>query len=155
MISPEVLRRLPVFAGVSPGALTDIAMFCREVHVEAGAYVFEEGEEAENIYLILEGQVDLLMSIDLYNKSRVDIETIIEGELLGWSAIIEPHIYKLSSVALSDVRVVAIDGMSLRDYLSEDPAAGLAFMMNLASVISERLTKMRLRFMSLVTPEKD
>ena len=151
MISPEVLRRFPIFAGLSAEAFKDIAQMCGEKNFEDGMYLFEEGDEADFIYLVLAGKVDLLMNVDLYGKERTDIETIVEGELLGWSTIVEPHVYRMSGIALGDVKAVAIDAANFREYLYEKPTTGLIVMMRMASVIGERLTKMRLRFMSLVT----
>ena len=45
MVSPELLRRFPFFAGLSEEQINQIAMISEEERYEADEYLFQEGEE--------------------------------------------------------------------------------------------------------------
>ena len=52
----------------------------------AGEYLFREGEPHGDMYVVLEGKVDLLMTIPGRGARR--ILTVGSGELLAWSAVV-------------------------------------------------------------------
>lgn len=150
MISPELLRRFTLFAGLPPQALAEIAQFCEEEILEADTYLFEQGDDADELYLVLDGTVDLLMDMDSTGETRSELETIVAGEMVGWSGLVEPHEYKLSAAATTDVKVVIVDAIRLREYLSVHSEFGYLLMHRIAQVIGERLGHMRTRFISMV-----
>ena len=59
MISPEVLRRYPYFGGISDESLKQVAMLADEVKVPAGTQMFNEGDPANYLYLIVRGEVNI------------------------------------------------------------------------------------------------
>ena len=150
MISPEVLRRFPLFAGLSPTAFRDLALFGEQATYAAGDYIFEEGDDASQLFLIVEGSVDILLNLGDNYEKRTEIETIVAGEVLGWSALVEPHTYKLSAIATSDVTAVALDAVALRAYLAGHCELGYMVLGRVAQIIGDRLHNMRVRMLSLI-----
>ena len=59
MISPELLKRYPLFGSLSDEHLKSLASIAEEQSWEAGETIFEIGLPAENLYLLMEGSVDL------------------------------------------------------------------------------------------------
>jgi CRP-like cAMP-binding protein len=149
MISPEILRRYDLFAGLPLEALKGIVVFSKELTLEADTYLFQEGDPAEELYLIISGGVDLQLAIREENAQHTDVEMIVPGEMTGWSALVEPHIYHMSAVTSTPTRVVVIDGAQLRDYLAKQPEWGYTILLRVARVIGDRLSKTRLRLISL------
>lgn len=150
MISPEVLRRYALFAELPPEALKDIAMFSEELTLETNAYLFKEGDIANKMYLIISGGIDLQLEIHTAGTEHTDVETVVPGEMLGWSALIEPHIYHMSAVSTTFSRIVAIDGSQLQGYLSQHPEWGYKTLLRIARIIGDRLSRTRLRLMSIM-----
>ncbi len=149
MLSPEILRRFSIFAGLPAQAFTELAQFGSEATFETDTLLFEEGDAADEIYVLLEGSVDLLMNLDDKGEKQIEIETLVAGELVGWSALVEPYIYKASAAATSRVRVAILDGAKLRDYVAAHPEQGLVIMRQLAQIMGKRLNQMRVRLISL------
>ncbi|MCC6614061.1 MAG: cyclic nucleotide-binding domain-containing protein [Anaerolineae bacterium] len=149
MISPELLRRFPIFAGLPPQAFADLAQMADEDMLTADTLLFQEGEEADELYLLLEGSVDLLMNLDEKGDKQIEIETLVAGEIAGWSALIAPHVYKASAAASTLVRVAVLDAVRLRAYIVAHPEHGLRIMEHLAQTIGDRLNHMRIRLISL------
>jgi len=149
MISPETLRRFPLFSGLDPGMLKKLAMISEEVAFKTGEWFFHEGDEAESLFLILRGMIDLRIVVSDENEHRNDLTTLVEGEVMGWSALVEPHIYRLSAIAIADTHVIRMDGIRLRELMEENPEVGYLLMSRLAGAIGTRLNNMRVRLISL------
>jgi putative ABC transport system ATP-binding protein len=56
----EFLKEVEAFKALSPGELTDIAEKVTRRHYDAGEVVIREGDEGEELFLISEGEVDVL-----------------------------------------------------------------------------------------------
>lgn len=149
MISPEQLRRFSLFAGLEPGLFKDIAMISEEVAFGQGEWLFRERDEADAVFLVLSGTVDLKIDLDAEGTSQADLSTVIEGELVGWSGLVEPYTYGLGCVASSDAKLVKIDADGLRELMANKPNQGLILMGQVAQVMKTRLTNLRVRFVSI------
>ena len=89
MISTESLRRYPYFADVSEDALKQVAMIAEEVAFATGAEMFIEDDKAENLYILVNGEVDL--QYRLGNGELRTVDTLVAGDLIVWSALVEPY----------------------------------------------------------------
>lgn len=76
----------------------------------------------------------------------VDVAT--DGEVLGWSALVEPYEYTLSARCMNNCRVLAVNGDMVRGVMADDVNLGYEFMRRLTKIISLRLTHSRLRLTS-------
>ena len=113
MLSPETLRRYPHFAGLDHCMLKALAMAGEKVTVKQDEWLFYEGEQADALYLVLSGAVELMVALDPKGAYHVDLCTLVEGDLLGWSAVVEPGIYRLSAVTISDTTLARWGGADL------------------------------------------
>ena len=149
MVSPEILRRYNLFAGMPLEAIKEIASYSTEITLESDTYLFQEGDPAEQLYLIISGGVDLQVTLNDGSAEHADVEMIVPGEMLGWSALVEPFIFHLSAVTTTTTRVVEIDGDQLRAYLAQHPDWGYSIMQRVARIMGDRLSKTRLRLISI------
>jgi CRP-like cAMP-binding protein len=108
MISPEVLRRYPFFAGLSHQQIVNLAKVADELSVEADHYFFHEEEDLSNcFYLVLTGAVAIVIEVpdqgaeqkisdqlmgELKTKDIV-VSALGPGEVFGWSALVPPQIH--------------------------------------------------------------
>jgi CRP/FNR family cyclic AMP-dependent transcriptional regulator len=150
MISPEVLRRFTLFAGLDADVFKSLAMTGEEMAVSAGEWLFKEGADAEALYLILEGTIDLKININEAGTEQADLSTLVAGDVTGWSALVEPYVYTLGAVATSETKVARLDGAQLRALMEEQPEVGYTLMHQVAQAIALRLTNLRVRFVSLI-----
>jgi CRP/FNR family transcriptional regulator, cyclic AMP receptor protein len=150
MISPETLRRFSLFAGLDPAWFKDIAMVGEEVKLAQGEWLFHEGDDADALYLVLNGSVELKINLDVQSSRQADISTVSAGEVIGWSALVEPEVYTLGAVAASDVQLVRLDAVGLRKLMEQNCEFGFHLMRQLAKVLGQRLTNLRVQFVSLV-----
>ncbi len=150
MISPEVLRRFALFAGLEPAAFKEIAMLGEQVAFKQGEWLFREGEEARALYLVISGKVELTINLDEKGERVFDMTTLVEGGVAGWSALLEPFIYSVGARAATDTVLVQIDGAGLLDLMEADLTLGYRVMTHLAQAISSQLGDLRVQFVSMV-----
>lgn len=160
MVSPELLRRFTLFAGLPPAIFKDIAMLGDEISVKAGEWLFAQNDSADALYLILKGKVELKIATDEEKPNiiaekklsdYVDLTTLIEGEVIGWSALLDPYVYTLGATAETDVQLIKLDCEKLLELMKDNPQTGYIFMTRVAKALAERLTNMRVRFVSIAS----
>lgn len=80
--------------------------------------IFHAGEEADNVYLILKGKVQLVFSGD--DKSNLKTLIIHSGHLFGELGIIENKLRQATAIAYNNIRLLAIDGESFKKHHHEN-----------------------------------
>ena len=81
-----------------------------------------EGEPADAFYVIREGAVAL--ETDVPGRGAVTLETLHDGDLLGWSWLVPPYRTAFDARALGTTHAIAFDGACLRGKCEADPALG-------------------------------
>ena len=143
MISPEFLGHFAGFTGADEAVLKKIAMVSEERHVPQGEFLFHEGQPADELYFILKGGIDLKTVVG--NGERVIVDNLVGGDLVAWSAVVEPHKLSLDGFARKNTDVIAIDAAELRELLVQHPDFGFRFMSAVAQTVSQRLVGARLQ----------
>ncbi len=101
------------------------------IPVPAGGYIFRKGEAAKVMYLIIEGEVELMLDDTV-------VETAEEGSFIGEMALIDDEPRSASARARGDCRVFPIDEARFQLLVKETPFFALQMMKTLA----RRLRKM-------------
>jgi CRP-like cAMP-binding protein len=148
MVSPELLRRYPFFAGFTDLELKQLAMAAHEHTLSEKEVLFSEGQRADRLYFLIEGEVEILMHADEKGLTSVALSTLSAGEPLGWSALVEPHMYTATARATRPARVVAFNGLELQQ-LALDAHLGGLLMKKVVQVLSRRLRDTRIQLFSL------
>ncbi len=146
MISPELLRRYPWFAGLSEQVLKTIAMMSEERAVDAGEVIFEEGDTATCLKLVLSGSVDITFAGDAGERFVVD--NITAGQLFCWSSLVEPYQETATAVVREAGKIVCIEGKELRDLCEADFEVGYRLMQQIAAVLRRRLQSARVQLIA-------
>jgi len=94
----------------------------------AGAVIIREGEEANYMYVVMEGTVDISL------KSKA-LSTAHSGEIIGEMALINSDIRSATITARTDCRVALIDKSSFNARLKHVPE----FTRHVMKVLTARL----------------
>jgi len=116
-------------------------------HVRGGAFLFQERQPAERFFLIRHGAVALEVHAP-GPGSRV-IETLGEGEVVGWSWLFQPYRWQFDARATEPTRLVAFDAACLRGKCDADHELGYQLMQRFASAMLERLQAARLQLLDV------
>jgi len=147
----DTLKSSELFGGLEVSHLETVADLCRGSSYRKGETIFNEGDEAKEVYILADGRVALEMEVrPLPDRPGIPtaVEVVTEGETLGWSALVEPYVYTLSARCLAPCRVLAINGDMVRGIMADDLYLGYELMKRLTKIISLRLSNTRLRLMS-------
>jgi signal transduction histidine kinase len=137
----EWLKRSEVFSTLCDADLTAIAEFCSERVCHEGDLVLAEDELADKVIVVERGKIALEKRVQLGRHStprNATIGYVGPGQVAGFSALTEPHIYSTSCVCVEPSRIIVIDGVKLRAYLETHPTAGHQIMTVLAALIGDR-----------------
>jgi CRP-like cAMP-binding protein len=143
MISPEMLRRYHCFATIDEASMKALAMIAEETSVPAGTHLFSEGDPADALSIIVEGEVDIQYTLGTGERRTVD--RLVAGDILGWSAVVEP--YRMTAVATTrmDTRLLKIDARRLRELCERDPLVGYRLMNQVVKLLADRLDGARVQ----------
>ncbi|HEB65015.1 MAG TPA: cyclic nucleotide-binding domain-containing protein [Chloroflexi bacterium] len=147
MISPEILRRYPFFSRFNATQLKRLAMLAEEEHVPEGTTLFERGQPARAMYLLLEGNVELYDEaqdqFDPSIKLSFYVGSVETSEVLGMSAVIPPYRLTATAKAATPCRLIRFDGARLREEMRAECAFAAALLIPVAQVALERLSTCR------------
>ncbi len=143
MISPELLRGYPYFAGISEESLKAIAMMAEERNLPAGTLLFNEGDRADRLSVIVKGEVDIQYLLG--NGEYRTVDTLVDGDLLCWSALIEPHKTTAVGTTRKDTRLASIQADKLRALCESDPLVGYRLVTSVAKLLADRLQGARVQ----------
>jgi CRP/FNR family transcriptional regulator, cyclic AMP receptor protein len=148
MISPEILRRYSYFAGIDDVVLRQIAMIAEErLHIPAATQLFVEGEPVKHLAIILSGEVNIQYLLGSGEMRAVD--TLVGGDLLGFSALIEPYRYTGFGTTTQETDLALIDAKRLRDLCSRDPKLGYQLTLEVAKLLAHRLEGARVQLAAI------
>jgi len=143
----ELISNSPVFAGLEAAQLELISGCAVNEHFPAGSYLFHEGRPADRFYLIREGAIALEVNVPGHG-SHV-LETLGEGEVVGWSWLFEPYRWQFDGRAVSSTGVIGFDGACLRGKCDSDHELGYELMRRFAASMLARLQATRLQLLDV------
>ena len=141
------LRKVAFLDGLDESQLTRLAAMARSAKYPAQATIFEEYDDADDVFLIVHGKV-ALANCTPTTGCRL-MMTVSDGELMGWSPLVESNRFSATAHTLTATTVLAFDGKELLDYCGENPAFGFEFLRRTVKVLEERLMATRLQMLEL------
>jgi CRP/FNR family transcriptional regulator, cyclic AMP receptor protein len=143
----DLLRGHPRFKGMPDDFIDAVAGCGKNVVYKAGDYLFHEGDDADDIFMIREGLVS--MELDTPGRGPQTFMTETVGGVIGLSWLVPPYTWTFDARARTDIRAVAFDATCLRGKCDADPALGYAVMKQFMPVIVERLHDTRVQMLDL------
>ncbi|MCS7260656.1 MAG: cyclic nucleotide-binding domain-containing protein [Anaerolineae bacterium] len=149
MVTVDLLARWPFFAGLDARVLDALAALANLQHFSEGATIFRQGTPATHLYLLLEGWVDLTIDADVRSVRRELLMTLTQGEVFGWSAVVEPYVYTAAAQCATPVVVLAFSGADLLALFATDARLCYTLMNRICRVIARRLETTRAQLVGL------
>jgi len=131
-----ILGEHPFFADLDPAYLELLVGCAKNVRFDADAYLFREGDEANDFYLIRHGRV--AVEVEAGHTPSV-VATLEPGWILGLSWLIPPYLRKVSARAVTLTRAISLDGACLRRKCEADHNLGYELLKRLSHEMEERL----------------
>ena len=131
-----MVHRLSMFTGFDKEKMDLLRPMFKELSFPAGTVIFQQGERAEFLYLVINGTVD--MSFKPYDGMPMTVSHVEKSGLFGWSAVVGSEKYTSSAIAIDAVNAFRVRGSELRQFCIEHPEAGKTILERLADGASSR-----------------
>jgi voltage-gated potassium channel len=113
VVTLGMVARVPLFADLNAGDITDIMRLLRAQQIEAGAVIARRGEPAHSMYFIAAGEVE----IELKNK-RVRLGS---GQFFGEIAALRRARRSATATAVTRTSLLALDARDLHALMDREP----------------------------------
>lgn len=142
-----ILKEQPFFEGLDDRLIEFLAGCASNIVFKAGEFVFRDGEPADRFYLVRAGTVSLEVFVP--GRGALRILNVEQGELLGWSWLVEPYVWQFDARAMDPVRLISLDARCVRKKCEEDHELGYQLLSRVAAVFASRLTATRTQLLDL------
>jgi HEAT repeat protein len=129
------LKRVPLFAALSPADLKQVAAIAAEEIFPDGEALAYQGEEGDAMFVIVSGEVRVCLQKD---NQDVEVARRKPGEYVGELSIINREPRNATLIASGDVRALCIDQKSFEGLIRERPEVSLYII----QVLSKRLKEL-------------
>lgn len=134
------LMCLDVFRGLSPAQIERMAQDGERMLFRDGQKIIEAGEDGEGAIVLIAGGARILED----PESGIEERGIEPGSLLGETAMLAEHQFRITVVATGDVRAVRLARSVLRKQMEEDPGLADHFHARLANRLQRVAVELRL-----------
>jgi CRP/FNR family cyclic AMP-dependent transcriptional regulator len=133
-VTPDQLRAIPIFAGVSDAGLERIASSAGEITREPGQVLALPGDPGSGMFVILEGYVTV--------ESRGAMYGLSQGDFFGELALLNPDAERVARVrAGSEVRCLGLPRDDALALIESEPALALAMLKELARRLADAVDR--------------
>ena len=136
----DFLEKVDLFKDMDDDQIEVIRPCCEEAEFKRGERIFGGGEDADALYVVIEGEIELREE-DI-NEAPV-VSTLSEGNAFGWSALVSPYQYHLSAYSASRTcKVLKIERARLTKLLEADTNIGYPVMTKILALIGRRFDEL-------------
>lgn len=133
------LGQIPIFAGLNVAELQTIEKFMFFNKVEAGDFVFKEGEKGDYVCFVANGALDVIKLNQ--NAQPVVITTLARGGSIGEMALIDKLTRSASVRACTTSSLIVLTRKGFEMILKLHPEIGIKILKGVASLLSINLRK--------------
>jgi CRP-like cAMP-binding protein len=142
MVSAEWLKKTELFGNLKESQLDALLSRSSVETFPEGKTIFRQGEDANHLYILIEGMVDLSVKTgEKFDFLTSKVEK--EGAAFGIPSLIEPFRYNVTATCLKPSKLMVINAGRVRMDMEKDPEMGMEIMKKLASIYFNRLNEMR------------
>ncbi len=148
----RIIDEHPFFRGIDAKLRALLVGCAANERVEAGKYLFRQGAPADSFYLVRHGS----LAIETHAPGRpvITVESVGEGEIIGWSWLVAPYRWTFDARAVTLLRVLSFDATCLRGKMDADPVLGYEVLRRFVPVMGQRLAATRLQLLDLYGKQK-
>lgn len=133
-MSVNLLAQIPFFTDLPPDELDRLMSELAVVKLKSGEILFHEGDPGEHLYVVVKGELEILMAPG--TKNELILNNIHEGEYIGEMSLIQPGgIRSASARASGNVVALSMSRTQFKDLLKRHPHLANA----MVRVLSQRL----------------
>ena len=111
-----------VFSFLLPDQVNSISEAAEKVTALAGDMIYERGDPAENIFIVLDGEITL--KLPGASGVSIVIDQVRRGEVFGGALGYGRSSYALSAQCTGDAQLLRVKNAALKSLMDRDPRLG-------------------------------
>jgi CRP/FNR family cyclic AMP-dependent transcriptional regulator len=144
----KALETIPLFKDVDEHILQLLEPLFEPFVSPAGTVIFEQGDPAHFLYLILDGIIEVRYKP--YDGPALTVTNLAPGNIVGWSAAIGNATYTSGAVCKENCQTIRMSGRDLHKLCAKEPEAGRIILNLLAESVSARWHDARSQIQALL-----
>jgi CRP-like cAMP-binding protein len=133
----QELSKVSIFKEMSSEQLAQISPIMEFCQISKDQIIFEQGEQANHLYILLRGEV--LIRYKPYDAPPLTVAHIKPCGVFGWSSTLGRKFYTSSASAITTIEVYRISIDKLHKFCEHYPETGAILLDSLANLISQKL----------------
>lgn len=146
----DFFKKSEVFNVLEEPECKAIVELAEEREIKRGSVLGKEDQPAEELFLVLEGELDITINAALTEALPVSIATVGPGKISAWSAMYPDGKLTASIKATKDSKLLVWNALKLHDFFVRNCGMGYRILQQLLAVVASRLTNTRVSLMSCV-----
>jgi len=136
-VTPAELRNIGLFGALSDDVLAALSGMLSVVQPQIGEVIFREGDEANAMYVVLNGEMEVMKASRNGVEARVAV--LGPGDWFGEMSIVDIQPRSATVRAVAPSRLVRISAADLDTLYRQDVRSYAIVVLNLARELSRRL----------------
>ncbi|MCG3203684.1 MAG: hypothetical protein KCHDKBKB_00356 [Elusimicrobia bacterium] len=142
-----LLPQVEFFKELTPRLMDVLLNNAFEINFQSGQFIFHRDEAADHFYIVLRGSVAVGIYPDRHGPHK--IQTLHDGDLLGWSWIVPPYQWRFDAMAQVPTRLLAMEGKRIRQECEKDHELGHEIFKKVAYALAGRLEGARFQLLDV------
>src|SRR3954447_16898370 len=118
----RLLERVPMFGGLAPGEIEELAKVAVPRTYESGQVVFREGDEGDTCFIVKSGAVKITRE---HGGRTIALAELRGGDMFGELSMFGGEVRSASAQAMEPTAAVALLAGDVRRLLAGNPEIGL------------------------------
>jgi CRP-like cAMP-binding protein len=144
----ETLKSQDVFGLMRPDQVDKISNVSKTIRLKSGENVYQRGQQADYIYVVLEGEVTLRLPGK--GGVTVPIDQVTRGNMFGACMCFDIPTYATTAQCSQDSKIMKLDAVALRKLMDGDPLIGFGIQRRMAAVYFQRYNETMRKLQSIV-----
>ena len=144
----DTFDQLSLFQGMTQDQLERLRDLFIPWSCKADTMIFEQGEPAENLYVVVSGEIIVQFKPD--DGPAILVARVQDCGVVGWSAALGSRAYTSGAMTTVDTQMLRVRGSDLRMLCVHEPELGEVILDRLAGIIAERLRSTHAQVLALL-----
>ncbi len=149
----QQLTQFSLFNGLSNHDLDQLKELMELCCLPADMVLFEQGQQADYLYILLEGEVGI--QYKPYDGPASIIARILPGNVFGWSAALKRRLYSSTALTTQASKVYRIKNRNLTNLCDHCPQTARLFLDRLAQLIFNQADASYVQLLPLLRTQMD
>jgi len=148
----QSLQAIPLFKSLNRRDVADLLGIIHNRNYIAGEYIFYQGDPGIGLYLIREGEVQIIRESEKGDK--VPLAVFHKGDFFGELALVDSEKRSASAITNSDTKLSVIFKPDLDEFIDKYPKKGIKIVQGIAEITAVRLRTLNEDYFNLRTMNK-